>query len=181
MALSFQTRIPLRGARSTLSTGHVEASALFHAGSRVTSWFYIWATAGLTKLTPTPGLEGWPQRQWAQVYEAWMEFPLSDHWDIVAQARYQSPLLDKQHLEFQYDSTEEKYQQAERAASGWNALTAWRGNEALGFRYHFQKQNSFLFLFQEDWAIGDNDGRRNFLYVNGSPDVALVSQLQIAF
>lgn len=181
LALSLQTRLPLRSARSTLSTGHAEGSLLLHAGSRVSHWFYFWATAGFTKLSPNPILEGWPQRQWAQLYETWLEFPINDRWDFIFQLRYESPLLNKEHLDFLYVSTSPKQQSAERAASGWNGLTAWRGSESIGFQYRWKRERKLLFLFQEDWAWGDNDGRNNFLYVHGSPDVAFIGQFQTAF
>lgn len=181
LAVSVQSRLPLRSSRSTLSTGNAEGSVLLHAGSHVSSWIYFWLTAGFTKVAPNPILEGWPQRQWAQIYEAWLEFPVSERWNLIFQARYESPLLNKEFLEFQYISSTTKQQAAERAASGWNGLTAWRGSESIGFRYRFKEERRLLFLFQEDWALGDNDGRKNFLYVHGSPDVAFIGQFQMAF
>jgi|FLYM01.1.fsa_nt_gi hypothetical protein len=181
LALSFQSRLPLRGPQSTLTTGQFESSALLHAGTQLRSWGYVWVTAGMTKLSANPILQGWPTRQWSQLYEGWLEIPLGQKWNLIVQARYQSPLLDKQHLEFQYLTTSEKNQSAERAASGWSGLTAWRGSESLGVRYKIKKSETLTFLFQEDWAFGDNDGRKNFLYVHGAPDVALVAQYQIGF
>lgn len=181
LSLSLQTRLPIRSSRSTLSTGNAEASVLLHGGANISETVYLWISTGFTKFSPNPIFEDWPQRQWAQLYELWAEIPLTERWDLIFQLRYESPLLDKQHLEFQYISTSSKTQSAERAASGWNGLTAWRGTESFGFRYHLKEKRTLLFVFQEDWALGDNDGRNNFLYVHGAPDVALIGQLQIAF
>ncbi len=181
LAISFQTRLPLRGPNSTLTTGNTEGSLLIHAGSRISSWAYFWFTAGFSKLSPNPIFAGWPTRQWSQLYEGWFEIPLGAKWDLVFQLRYESPLLDKEHLEFLYVSTDPKSQSAERAASGWNGLTAWRGSEAIGARYRSSEKLAFSLLFQEDWALGDNDGRKNFLYVHGSPDVAIIGNLYLAF
>lgn len=181
LSISLQGRLPLRGSKSALTTGHAEGSALIHGGGSLFGIGYYWISAGITKLSSNPVFSGWPTRQWAQVYETWLEFPIAKKWDFIAQLRYESPLLDKQHLEFQYTTAGEKMRSAERAASGWNGLTAWRGSEALGFRYHLKEKKNILFLFQEDWALGDNDGRKNFLYVHGTPDVALIAQFQTQF
>jgi len=180
-AVSAQLKLPLRGAQSGLSTGNMEASVLGHFGSQLFSRLYFWASAGLTKKASNPVLEGWPVNTWAQMYETWFEVPLAEKWDFIFQLRYESPLVEAGHLDFQYTAVTDKFQDAERAASGWNGLTAWRGSDALGFRYHIKEDQTLSLFFQEDFALGGNDGRKNFLYVHGSPDVALVAQFQTAF
>lgn len=180
-SISTQIALPLRGASSGLSTGNTELSALLHFGSHVAGKLYFWGSASLTKKAPSPLMTDWPQKTWAQMYEACFEYKLKENWTLIAQLRYESPLMEASYLNFIYHSTEDKYQDAERAASGWNGLTSWRATESLGFRYRVAENKTFTFLFQEDFTLGDNDGRGNIFYVHGTPDVALIGQFQVQY
>lgn len=181
LAISTQILLPVSSVQYSLTTGHNELSVLLHGGWDLFSRSSFWISAGLTKLAPNPVFSGWPMHQWAQMYEAWFNFNLNDKWDWILQVRLDSPLFDKNYLRFSYISTTDKSMSAERAASGWSALTAWRGTESVGLSYRLKENQSLKFYFMEDFNFGDNDGRRNFLYVHGAPDIALISQFQIFF
>jgi hypothetical protein len=84
-------------------------------------------------------------------------------------------------LEQQYTFSEPQDQLAERISSGWNGLTAWRGSESIGLRYRWGAGSQANFLFIEDWALGDRDGRNQWLYVNNAPDVMFLTQLHFVF
>jgi hypothetical protein len=84
-------------------------------------------------------------------------------------------------MDFNYTQTEDDSMKAERIASGWNSLTAWRGSQILGARYRWGMGNFINFMIVEDWGTGDRDSRADWLYVNNAPDVAFVSQWHFVF
>jgi hypothetical protein len=181
MAVSLQAKFPMQNAQLGLSSGSMDYSALVHIGAPLFKSGAIWATSGVTKLGTNKTFSDWPMRHWAQMYELSLDIGIAEGWGLIMQGRYESPLFNKEYLEQQYTFTEPQDQLAERISSGWNGLTAWRGSESIGLRYRWGAGSQANFLFIEDWALGDRDGRNQWLYVNNAPDVMFLTQLHFVF
>jgi hypothetical protein len=115
------------------------------------------------------------------MYELSLDLAVGPAWGLMLQARTESPLFRKENLEFQYTYSTDKERTVERVASAWNALTAWRGSQAIGFRYRWGQGSQVNFLFVEDWGTGDKDERGEWLYVNNAPDIALINSWHFVF
>ena len=180
-ALSGQAKFPTQSRKFGLSSGTNDYSGLAHLGSPINKFSAIWATAGFTKLGANENFAGWPRRDWQQFYELSLDIATGPHFGFILQARTESPYLSKEHLEYQYTYPGARERVIERVASGWNALTAWRGSQSIGLRYKWDKGNRVNLLFVEDWGTGDKDGRNEPLYVNNAPDIALINQWHFTF
>ncbi len=96
-------------------------------------------------------------------------------------ARAESPLFNKQYLDYVYTQTGEQEQLEERVASAWNSLVEWRGSENIGIKYSWGKGSSINFAFVEDWGIGSEDQASDGLYVNNAPDFQFMTQWHFNF
>lgn len=181
IAVSLQAKFPVQRAQFGLSSGSMDYSGLLHVGAPLFKSGAIWATAGLTKLGTNKVFNEWPMRHWSQLYELSLDIGIADGWGLILQGRYESPLFNKEYLDQQYSSTAPDEQHEERVASGWNGLTAWRGSESIGLRYRWGMGSQINFLFIEDWALGDRDGKKQWLYVNNAPDVMFLTQMHFVF
>ncbi len=180
-AMSAQAKMPLQHRKFGLSSGSEDYSGMLHLGIPLGSFSAVWASAAYTKLGPNETFAGWPRRDWLQMYELSLDLAMSPGWGLMLQARTESPLFRKQDLEFQYSYAGERERAIERVASGWNALTAWRGSQSIGFRYRWGLGSQINLLFVEDWGTGNKDGRGEKLYVNNAPDVSLITQWHFTF
>jgi hypothetical protein len=180
-AVSEQIKLPTQSRKFGLSSGTNDYSTLFHLGAPMGDYSAIWATAAFTKLGANETFAEWPRRDWAEMYELAIDWGWGEHFGVLLQARAESPIMNRDHLEFEYSYVDQRGQTAERVASGWNSLTAWRGSQALGLRWRWGEGSQFNFLFVEDWGLGDEDDRGDFLYVNNAPDVAFISQWLFIF
>jgi hypothetical protein len=181
LAVSMQAKFPTRARDSGLTSGKVDYSGLVHLGIPLGQWSGVWATGAFTKLGHNDTFDGWPQRQWQQMYELDMDFGFTENWGVVLQGRVESPLFEQKYLSFNYTSSDPASQAAERIASGWNALNEWRGSEVIGLRYRWGKGSRLNFLFMEDWGLGDRDHIGEWNYVNDAPDVSFITQWHLSF
>ena len=180
-ALSAQAKFPMQARQFGLSSGNNDFSGLAHLGIPLGRFSAAWATAAVSKLGANENFAGWPRRDWHQMYELSLDLALGPKWGLVLQGRTESPYLSKEHLEYQYTYSTPQEQTVERVASGWNALTAWRGSQTIGFRYRWGIGSQVNLLFFEDWGTGDKDRRGQPLYVNNAPDVAFINQWHFVF
>lgn len=181
MALSAQAKFPTRHRETGLTSGTNDYSALAHLGVPLWKYAGAWATAGFTKVGRNDNLEAWPRREWLQMYELSLDLGFGPSFGLVLQARVESPLLMREHLEYNYTYMSPEYQSEEKVASGWNSLVEWRGSQSLGFRWNFKSGSGVNLMMIEDWGLGNKDNRGDWNYVNNAPDVAFVSQFHIVF
>lgn len=181
LAVSAQGKFPTQRRELGLTSGSEDYSGLIHLGVPLWKYVGVWASAGFTKLGPNKTFDGWPRRDWQQMYELSIDLGFSANLGIIAQGRLESPLFMKEYLSFNHQYSEADNQSIERVASGWNSLVRWRGTETIGLRYRWGRGSSISFLLLEDWCLGDADGRGDWNYVTNAPDVALVSQLHFLF
>lgn len=180
-ALSAQAKFPTQARKFGLSSGTNDYSGLAHLGAPIFKYSAAWATAGVTKLGPNRTFDGWPRRDWQQMYELSLDLGVNESLGFLMQARAESPFFDPDHMEFQYHYTEPKSRSTERGASGWNSLTAWRGSQSIGMRWRWPGGSQANLLLIEDWGLGDRDNRGEAVYVNNAPDIALISQWHFVF
>lgn len=181
LAVSFQSKFPTQKAGNGLSSGHNDYSGLVHLGAPLWKYAGVWATAGWTHLGPNDNMRDWPRREWMQMYELSVDLGLGPNLGILLQARTESPILMKEHLDYNYTVTEHEGQTSERIASGWNSLVEWRGSQSIGLRWRWGQGSQINFMMVEDWGLGDKDERNDKLYVNNAPDVAFISQWHFVF
>lgn len=180
-ALSAQAKFPTQPRKFALSSGDNDYSFLAHLGVPIGQRSGMWFTGAVTKLGANETFAGWPRREWLQMYEVAFDLAISERFGFILQLRTESPLMMREHLDFDYTNSTHSARLAERIASGWNSLTAWRGTQAFGFRWRWGQGHEVNLLMVEDWGTGDRDERADWLYVTNAPDVAFVSQLHIAF
>lgn len=180
-SVSGQAKLPLSEARSGMSSGHPDYSMLLHLGTPIGKQSGIWATAAFTALGKNDLFKDWPMRRWAQMYELSMDFAFSEHWGILLQGRVESPLMNKNDLDYNYTTSDPLAQTLYRVASGWNSLVSWRGTESFGFRWRSQGGSQINFLMIEDWWFGGQDSRGDHLYVTNAPDVQFTVQAHTHF
>jgi hypothetical protein len=181
VSVSAQAKFPTQKAGNGLSSGHNDYSGLIHAGVPLWKYAGVWATAGWTKLGNNENLKGWPRREWLQMYELSLDLGLGPNFGVILQARTESPVLMKEHVDYNYTTDDHQGRTAERIASGWNSLVEWRGSQSLGFRWRWGQGSQINFMIVEDWGLGDKDERNDALYVNNAPDVAFISQWHFVF
>lgn len=181
LSVSFQAKVPTRSRMTGLTSGKTDFSTLVHLGAPIRTYSGVWFTGAVSQLGYNDTFKGWPQRQWQQMYELSLDVGFTAHWGAVLQARTESPLFEQKYLSYNYMYSDPEGQAAERIASGWNALTEWRGSETIGVRYLWGQGNRVNFLFMEDWGLGDRDHIGSWNYVNDAPDVAFITQWQFKF
>lgn len=181
VAVSYQAKFPTQKPGVGLSSGHTDHSGLLHLGVPLWKYVGVWATAGFTRLGANENIPDWPRREWHQMYELTIDLGLSPNLGIFLQGRTESPILMKEHLDYNYTVNDHEGQTAERIASGWNSLVEWRGSQSIGLRWRWGKGSQVNFMMIEDWGLGDKDERNDALYVNNAPDVAFISQLHLVF
>jgi hypothetical protein len=181
MAVSGQAKFPTQRRQGGLTSGTNDYSVLAHLGVPLWQYAGAWATAGFTKVGRNDNLENWPKREWLQMYELTLDLGFGPSFGLILQARLESPLLMREHLEYNYTYSASDYQSEEKVASGWNSLVEWRGSESLGLRWNFKSGSSVNFMMIEDWGLGNKDNRGDWNYVNNAPDVAFISQWHIVF
>lgn len=180
-ALSLQSKFPFQHWAQGLSSGTTDHSGLVHLGLPFWKHSGMWATAGFTKVGKSAVFEGWPKRQWLQMYELTLNLGLGPKWGVILQARTESPLFMKEHLDYNYTMTEPEGQTAERVASGWNSMMHWRGSESIGLRRVWGAGSQVNLMIVEDWGTGRHDSRGDWLYVNNAPDVIFLTQMHFVF
>lgn len=181
LSVSAQVKFPTQKRGLGLSSGTNDYSLLAHLGMPMWKYAGAWFTTGMTRVGKNETFDGWPRREWLQFSELSFDLGFDQHWGLILQGRLESPLMMKEHLSYNYIYTDERGQQAERVASGWNSLVHWRGSQSIGFRYRWGQGSQVNLLMIEDWGIGRKDGRSDMLYVNNAPDVAFISQLHFVF
>lgn len=175
-----QVKVPLGESHNGMSSGHHDFSLTTHLGIPLGENSGIWATAAFTKLGRNEVYRDFPMRRFAQMYELTMDLGF-EHWGIILQARTESPIMNKNDLDYKYTTTVPNAQLAYRVASGWNSLVYWRGSQSLGARWRSDTGHQINFLIVEDWGLGGQDSRVDKLYVNNAPDVAFVTQFHLNF
>lgn len=180
-AISGQVKFPLQARQFGLSSGSNDYTGLAHLGVPLGKYSAAWTTAAFTKLGKNDTFAGWPRREWHQMYELSLDLGAGPRFGLILQARMESPLFMKEHLSYQHTYADEPQQAAERVASGWNSLTAWRGSQSIGLRWRWGEGSQINFLMIEDWAFGSKDRRGEWLYTNNAPDVAFISQWHFVF
>ena len=181
LALSAQVKFPVQAAAGGLSSGSYDYTGLVHAGIPLWQESGFWFTGGLTRLGKNHLFEGWPMREWVQMYEGTLNLGLSKSWGLLLQMRYESPLFRKEDLDIVYTETDEHNRSIERVNSGWNSLVHWRGSESIGFRYQFANGSQINLLLIEDWGRGKYDSSGAFTYINNAPDVEFITQWHFVF
>ncbi len=181
VAISALAKFPTLKRERGLSSGSNDYSGLLHVGVPLWKYAGAWATAGVTKLGPNETFEGWPRRDWQQMYELTLDLGFDANWGLLLQGRMESPLFMKEHLDYDNVYSDADSQSIDRIASGWNSLVRWRGSQTIGVRYRWGKGSSINLLLLEDWALGDADGRGEWNYVSNAPDVGFISQWHFIF
>lgn len=180
-ALSAQVKIPTQSRHFGLTSGSSDYSVLAHLGAPMNQFTGFWWTAAVTRTGDNATLAEWPRHRWLQMYELTLNVGLSSSLGVLMQARVESPLLDQKYLAYNYVYDDPEAQASEKEASGWNALTEWRGSQTLGLIWRFAKANQLNLLIQEDWGLGDRDHSGSWNYVNNAPDVSFISQWHFSF
>lgn len=180
-AVSAQAKFPVQARQFGLSSGGNDYSGLAHLGVPVGRYSAAWSTIAFTKLGKNDTFGTWPRREWQQMYELSLDLGTGPHFGVILQARMESPIMMKEHLSYQHTYTTEEAQAAERVASGWNSLTAWRGSQNIGMRWRWGEGSQVNLLIVEDWALGSKDRPNEYLYTNNAPDVAFISQWHFVF
>jgi hypothetical protein len=181
LAVSGQVKFPIQTRDHGLSSGTNDYTGLVHMGIPIASASGVWATAAFTKLGRNDVFADWPKRDWAQMYELSLDLAIAGRLGLILQARYESPLFNKEYLSFNYTTSGATSQVEERIVSGWNALVEWRGSEDIGLRWRWGKGSQINFLFVEDWGIGPQDESSDGLYINNAPDFQFVTQWHFVF
>ncbi len=180
-SISAHVKTPVQSADRGLTSGHADYSGMLNLGLPFGEASGFWLSSALTYLNGNQVLMGWPTRQWHQMYELSLNLGLTTNWSLLLQGRYESPLLQQEHLDFQHQTTTPRNQAQERSNSGWNSLVYWRGSQSMGFNYRWGKGSSINLLFVEDWGRGKYDSSGAITYINNAPDVQFLSQLHILF
>lgn len=180
-SVSGQVKWPVRGAHDGLSSGGIDYSALTHLGVPLGDFSGAWVTSAVTYISKDDVFQSWPMHRWLQMYELTLSLGVTSGFGILLQARVESPLLEQKYLEYNYTQATEGGQIAEKEASGWNALTEWRGSQTAGVFFRFGGGSQINLLIQEDWGLGDRDHSHTWNYVNNAPDVSFVSQWHFVF
>ncbi len=180
-AISAQVKFPTQKRGLGLSSGNNDYSGLAHLGIPMGKYAGAWMTAGVTRLGTNETFVGWPRRTWLQMYELSLDLGFNSTFGLILQGRLESPLMMKEHLNYQYTYADPKGQTAERVASGWNSLVHWRGSQSIGVRWRWGMGSQINLLMIEDWGLGKKDQRSDTLYVNNAPDVAFITQLHFVF
>ena len=181
LAFSGQVKFPTQARKFGLSSGNNDYSGLVHLGIPIGKSSSAKMTAAFTKLGPNDTFGEWPRREWLQMYELALDLGVGSRFGFLLGARVESPLFMQEHLNYNFTYIDQDAQRAERIASGWNSLTAWRGSQNLGFRWRWARGTEANLMIVEDWGTGKRDGRSDWLYVNNAPDVAIVSQWHFVF
>ncbi len=176
VGFSAQVKFPTQRRTTGLSSGEKDYSGLAHIGLPLGKYSAAWATAAFTKLGGNENLNGWPRREWLQMYELSLDIGFGSSFGLILQARTESPLLMREHLSYNYTYITEAGQLAERVASGWNSLVEWRGSQSLGLRWLWKSGSSANFMLVEDWGLGSRGLPSEWNYVNNAPDIAFISQ-----
>jgi hypothetical protein len=181
LAVSAQIKAPLSPANQGLTSGSTDFSELIHLGIPLFDHSGIWFTAAFSQFGANESMLNWPLRHDQEMYEMATDWALSDSgFGFMFIARYLSPFLNSESLSFNDGAVTDPMQYAaDREASGWNSLVYWRGAEAIGFRQRFENGIQVNFLFQEDFAIGNYDGRADGLYINDAPDFSFILQFHL--
>lgn len=180
-ALSAQVKFPTQPRKFGLSSGTNDYSVVAHLGFPIGDYGGAWFTSALTKLGDNQTFKDWPMRRWQQMHELTIDLGFGPGFGLMLQGRAESPLMMRDHLDFKYTYTDDDDMKSERIASGWNSLVYWRGSQAFGFRYLWPEGSMINALMMEDWGIGNQDGRSDWLYVNNAPDVAFMVQTHLTF
>jgi len=180
VALSVQTKFPTQKRSGGLTSGAVDYTGVVHIGMPLAKSSGAWATAAISKNGYNETFAGWPQRQWQQMYEVSLRLAFNNKVSLLLQGRTESPLFEQKYLRYNYIYSDPDAQLAEREASGWTGLTEWRGTQTAGLVYSWGKGSSLSLSIMEDWGLGDRDSG-SWNYVNGSPDVAFITQWHFVF
>ncbi|OFZ18903.1 MAG: hypothetical protein A2Z20_12400 [Bdellovibrionales bacterium RBG_16_40_8] len=178
VAISSQTKFPVRDKKYAGTTGDIDQSVLLHMGVPLFSASSMWFTGGITYLGDNPSMKDWPRFKKIILYEGNFDFALTQTWGLILSARAESPFLDISRLEYFDTATSEKVISSNRAASGWHGLVHWRGTQSIGMRYRGPGGNLWQFVIAEDWGIGPYDGMDN-IYSNNAPDINFIMQAQL--
>lgn len=181
LAFSGQIKSPVGPASQGLTSGSTDYSELVHLGIPLLDHSGVWLTAAFSQFGPNEALSGWPTRSDNEMYELASDWSLTDGgFGFIFIARYSSPYLNGNFLNYT-DGTVTNAQQLanDREASAWNSLVYWVGSEAIGFRQRFSDGSQISFLFQEDFGIGDEDGRSTGVYINNAPDFTFLLQFHL--
>ena len=181
LAFSGQVKFPLQPREHGLTSGHNDYSGLIHFGIPFAKSSGVNATAAFSRLGANDTFAGWPRREWSQMYELNLTLGMTSHWAVVMSARAESPLFNKEYLDFQFTKAGEQDKLEERIASAWNSLVEWRGSEHIAVRYGWGAGSSINFAFVEDWGIGSEDQASDGLYVNNAPDFQFMTQWHFVF
>lgn len=181
MSVSAHAKFPLQRADHGLSSGRHDYTLMTSIGLPLWASGGAWFTAAITKLGGNNLFSGWPMREWQQMYELYLDIGLTKNLGLVGQARLESPLFEQKYLSFNYSYTDPRLRAQERIASGWNAMTEWRGSQTLGLRWRWGKGSHVNFMIIEDWGLGDRDHIGAWNYVNNAPDVGFVNQWHFVF
>ncbi|MBX3020961.1 MAG: DUF3187 family protein [Bdellovibrionales bacterium] len=179
-AVSAQAKFPTQNRREGLTSGRNDYTGTAHLGVPFSGASGAWFTAAVSKNSYNETFSGWPQRQWQQMYELVLRFALDSNFALLITARTESPLFEQKYLKYNYTYTDPVAQDAEREASGWLGLTEWRGSQSAAFVYRWGQGSSVGFSIMEDWGLGDRDSG-SWNYINGSPDVAFITQMHFVF
>jgi hypothetical protein len=181
LAVSGHVKFPTQRRDQGISSGANDYTAMIHLGVPIGKYSGAWYTHSVTWLGPNDTFKEWPRRIIVKMHELTLNIGFGQSFGMLLQARMESPLFNQDDLEFNYTYVDEVGQKAERIASGYNSLVHWRGSESIGFRWLWSGGSQVNFLMVEDWGIGHEDSRSDWLYVNNAPDVAFISQLHFAF
>jgi hypothetical protein len=176
-----QIKIPTQTSAHGLSSGTYDYTGMLNFGLPITSGIGFWLSAALTRVGENKALQDLPMRNWHQMYEATLNIGLYKSLSAILQVRYESPLLEAEHLEFKYKYNDERSRAMERVDSGWNSLVYWRGSESIGLKYQWGKGSFMDFLFVEDWGKGKYDSSGATTYINNAPDVEFITRLHFLF
>ena len=139
LAISGQAKFPTQMRIHGLTSGHNDYTGLIHLGIPLGDYSGVWATNAFTKLGANDTFAGWPRRDWVQMYELSLGIGTGPHLSFIMQARTESPLFNKQYLNFNYTTTSSEDQLEERVSSGWNSLVEWRSSETIGVEWRWAR------------------------------------------
>jgi hypothetical protein len=183
LGVNFQVKLPLDDGSRALSSGSVDESLVVNAGIPLWQASSLVLSTGATTTFKNKPFEDWPLYKFQYFFDFAFDFSLSEHWSFIFAGNMYSPFMKLETIEYIDGEPDPDIAAMNKVASGLNGLTQWRAHELWGARYAWGERRSKMILFyiQEDWGLGNINGSRGNLYINGAPDVAIGFKTQLSF
>lgn len=171
--VSAQIKAPIEDEQKGMTSGGYDYSLLLHLAFPLGDQSGVYTTLGATHAPDNWMFKDWPRRESHWMIDTLFDIGISEKWGVILDFAFYSPLMKKKDLDIQYEQTTDKGKIMEKIASAYNSLVEFRGQQMVGLRRKFGKDNFWMFYFLEDWGPGDKDHNNDSVYSTGQPDFAL--------